>query len=122
MSDERSRRMRWRLVLGEGAEDALGGLAGEWQARDAALAYLYDREYGAARNTRMGAGSLDPLAADGARLDQPGTRAIPAARRSSARAGCAGALPARGDGHQPDLLSRAQPSPTLLKAVLRNST
>ena len=62
-SRDLTRQVRWRLVLGSGADDVLGGLPGaEWQAREAALAYLYDREYGPGRNVRPGGerGSLDP--------------------------------------------------------------
>jgi Mg-chelatase subunit ChlD len=55
MTSNRSRLIRWRLVLGAGAESALGcQLDGDGAARDLALAYLYDREYGAGRNVRRG--------------------------------------------------------------------
>ena len=55
MTDDRSRLVRWRLVLGAGAEGALGcDLSGAAAAQDEALAYLYDREYGAGRNVRPG--------------------------------------------------------------------
>ena len=54
MSD-RTRLVRWRLVLGAGAESALGcGLSGSAAEQDRALGYLYDREYGAGRNVRQG--------------------------------------------------------------------
>jgi hypothetical protein len=47
---------RWRLVLGAGAEQALGcTLGGTDAARDRALGFLYDREYRSERNVR-GAG------------------------------------------------------------------
>ncbi len=55
MSSERERLVRWRLVLGSPAEDALGGLGGEAAGMDEALGYLYDRE-GADRNVRGGDG------------------------------------------------------------------
>ncbi|TNE85822.1 MAG: VWA domain-containing protein [Deltaproteobacteria bacterium] len=56
---------RWRLILGEAAEDGLGGqgLDSEWLARDAALEWLYGREgEGAARGSGGPdrEGSLDP--------------------------------------------------------------
>ena len=55
MSDEfKKRQRRWRLVLGEGSEEVFGGLSEEWQKRDRALGYLYGREYGASRNVRSG--------------------------------------------------------------------
>jgi uncharacterized protein with von Willebrand factor type A (vWA) domain len=54
MSD-RTRLVRWRLVLGAGAQGALGcELDGPEAAQDEALGYLYDREYGASRNVRQG--------------------------------------------------------------------
>ena len=53
MSD-RTRLVRWRLVLGAGAQGALGcDLDAAAQAQDHALGYLYDREYGANRNVRQ---------------------------------------------------------------------
>jgi Mg-chelatase subunit ChlD len=58
VSAENERRARWRLVLGEQAGDALGGcLDATGAARDRALGFLYDREVGAERNVRRG--SLD---------------------------------------------------------------
>ena len=122
MLDDRSKRTRWRLVLGPGSEGCLGGLPdGEAQARDQALGYLYDREYGGKRNVRRtgGKGSLDP-----SQLTVPvwinavhelfPQRTIERIEKD--------ALERYGIDEMvtnPDLLSRAQPSPTLLKAVLR---
>lgn len=59
---------RWRLVLGSGCEEVMGGISSEeWQQREALLSYLYDREYHAGRNVRKaggksrdGSGTLDP--------------------------------------------------------------
>jgi Mg-chelatase subunit ChlD len=49
---------RWRLVLGEASEGALGGqLDGQGQAMDAALAWLYGREEELAGRDVRGAGS-----------------------------------------------------------------
>lgn len=123
MTDNRARRIRWRLVLGPGSEGCLGGLPeGEWQEREQALGYLYDREYGAGRNVRRssgGKGSLDP-----SQLTVPDwinavhelfpQRTIERIEKD--------ALERYGIEEMvtnPDLLRRAQPSPTLLKAVLR---
>src|SRR4051812_49006958 len=53
------RRQRWRLVLGEESQDAMGACEGVVAARDRALGFLYDREVGAERNVRHG-GTLDP--------------------------------------------------------------
>jgi hypothetical protein len=50
---EREALTRWRLVLGAGAEEALGcSLGGTDAARDRALGFLYDRSYGGERNVR----------------------------------------------------------------------
>ncbi len=56
------RQLRWRLVLGEGVEELLGGtLEGGAGRQDRALGYLYNREYGGKRNVRggMGVGEKD---------------------------------------------------------------
>ncbi len=112
-------RIRWRLVLGGGAEEMLGGLSGEWAAREAALGYLYDREYGPGRNVRAtGPGSLDP-----SNLTVPDwinavhtlfpKRTIERLEKD--------ALERYGLDEMvtnPELLARAQPSQALLKAVL----
>jgi Mg-chelatase subunit ChlD len=51
--DPRERKARWRLVLGPGAEDLLGDcLDDQMRACDSCLGFLYDREYGAGRNVR----------------------------------------------------------------------
>ena len=53
MTNDRTRKTRWRLVLGAGSSDALGtDLDKAWGQRDTALGYLYDREYGSGRNVR----------------------------------------------------------------------
>lgn len=57
-------KIRWRLILGDEAEGVCGGLGAEDADRDAALEYLYGRE-GQGRNRRGGVaaggkGSLDP--------------------------------------------------------------
>jgi Mg-chelatase subunit ChlD len=55
--------IRWRLVLGEDAEQGLGcGLDAAEARRDRALGYLYNREYRSGRNVRPGkdrAGGLE---------------------------------------------------------------
>jgi Mg-chelatase subunit ChlD len=124
----RQRLQRWRLVLGSGAEDVLGGLPDEdWAAREEALGYLYDREYAPGRNVRRqgsrtgqrGQGGLEP-----SRLTVPEwinavhqlfpRRTIERIERDALeRYGLEEMVT------NPDLLRRARPSPTLLKAVLR---
>lgn len=51
MSDPK-RMSRWRLVMGEGSEQLCGGLGADDQVRDDCLGFLYDREYGHGRNVR----------------------------------------------------------------------
>jgi Mg-chelatase subunit ChlD len=119
---DNSRLIRWRLVLGPGSEQALGGLpAGEWQEREEALGYLYDREYGAGRNVRarQGPGSLgesqlsvpDWINAVHELFPQKTIERIE--KDALERYGIEEMVT------NPELLARAQPSQTLLKAVLR---
>ncbi len=113
------RRLRWRLVLGEGVDAYTGELAGAWLARDRALSYLYDREYGAERNVRQGGGSLDA-----SQLTVPDwinmihelfpQRTIERIEKDALERYHLDEMVTN-----PDLLSRAEPNPTLLKAVLR---
>ena len=103
MSD-RERLVRWRLVLGHGAEEALGcSLDGAAAGQDQALAYLYDREYGQGRNVRGAgqAGRPRRLAAHRARLDQCRAHALPQEDHRADREGRARTVPARRDGDQP---------------------
>lgn len=53
MSKERIRKTRWRLVLGAGAEDCFGGIDAEGAKQERCLGFLYDREYGQKRNVRQ---------------------------------------------------------------------
>ena len=59
--NSRDRKIRWRLILGNEANDSCGALEGVDAERDAALEYLYGRE-GQGRNRRSGGkgASLDP--------------------------------------------------------------
>ncbi|HEY3321627.1 MAG TPA: VWA domain-containing protein [Planctomycetota bacterium] len=114
------RKLRWRLVLGDGAQTALGGLEGEWAERDGALDFLYCRET-AGRNVRpaderrggMGDSALtvpDWINAVHTlfpkktieRLEQDALERYQIQEMVT----------------NPELLKRATPSPTLLKAVL----
>ncbi|MGC4047912.1 MAG: VWA domain-containing protein [Armatimonas sp.] len=118
-SESEIRRQRWRLVLGAGSEDALGGLSSGWAEREAALGFLYDREYGSSRNVRPGPGSLDE-----SNLTVPDwinqvhelfpKRVIERIEKDALeRYGLEELVT------NPELLKRAEPSQTLLKAVLR---
>ncbi len=123
----RRRKVRWRLVLGEGSGEALGGLEGEDRARDDALGFLYDREYDAGRNAR-GRGGERVGERKGGLEDSQLTipewinavhtlfprRTIERLEQDALERYQLEELVTR-----PELLSRAQPSMSLLKAVLR---
>jgi Mg-chelatase subunit ChlD len=118
---QRTRRVRWRLVLGPGAEEVLGGtLEGDAQRQEEALAYLYDREYVSRRNVRRG---LGPGSLSASQLTVPEwinsvhelfpRRTIERIERDALERYQLEEMVTN-----PDLLRRAQPSATLLKAVL----
>lgn len=120
------RRARWRLVMGEGAEQLCGGLGPEDQARDECLAFLYDREYGGGRNVRGraadGSGAQGGLGASALTVPDWINRVhelFP--QRTIERLEKDALERYRLDEMvtNPDVLARAQPNPTLLKAVLR---
>ncbi|EMY79329.1 uncharacterized protein YehP [Leptospira weilii serovar Ranarum str. ICFT] len=54
MKEDFTALVRWRLILGNGSEQSLGGqtLTSEQQRMNGACEYLYGREYGSGRNTR----------------------------------------------------------------------
>ena len=120
--DDKKRMARWRLVLGKGAEDVTGGLSGEMAQMEEALGFLYDREYGQGQNVR----SEDRTGG----IDGSGVMSVPdwinqvhqlfpqktieriekdALERYKLEEMVT----------NPELLKHAQPSQTLLKAVLR---
>lgn len=117
------RRVRWRLILGEGADEALGALpAGVCQEQDATLSYLYDREYGPGRNVRGAGGGSGTLDASQLTVPEWINKVHELFPRRTIERLEKDALERYGLDEMvtnPDLLSRAQPSQTLLKAVLR---
>ncbi len=121
MHDERARALRWRLVLGQGVEDVLGGAGdGVWEQRDAALSFLYDREYGPGRNVRgSGRGTLhesQPTVPDwiNAVHELFPRRTIERIEKDALERYQLEEMVTNAE-----LLGRVQPSQTLLKAVLR---
>jgi Mg-chelatase subunit ChlD len=122
------RRIRWRLVLGSGMEDLLGGLSGSWQDRDAAMGFLYDREYGSDRNVRGSGGNGEQGdrtgSLDASQLTVPDW--INAVHELFPRKAIERLEKDALERYQleemvtnPAVLARVQPNPTLLKAVLR---
>ena len=124
VEDERStRRLRWRLVLGAGADECLGGISdSQWQERDQTISYLYDRE-----NNRSGDRNIRPNQSgtlDDSHLTVPDwiNRVHELFPRKTIERIEKDAL----ERYQleemvtnPEVLRRSQPSESLLKAVLR---
>jgi hypothetical protein len=119
-----NRLVRWRLVLGQGAEEALGcSLEGRAAEQDQALGYLYDREYGPGRNVRGGSGSGKTGSLDDSQLTVPDwinavhtlfpKKTIERIEKDALERYQLDEMVTN-----PDLLRRARPNMTLLKAVL----
>lgn len=115
-------KIRWRLILGEGVEDLLGATEGVWQDRDVALAFLYDREYGPGRNVRIsgerGAG-LEPSQLTVPEWINQVHELFPQRTIERIEKDALERYQLEEIVTNPELLGRAQPNMTLLKAVLR---
>jgi hypothetical protein len=122
MAEEDKRRLRWRLLLGESTEDLLGGLSAEWQDRETAIGYLYDRE-NADRNIRKDQqgreGSLDLSELTVPDWINAVHELFPQKTIERLEKDALERYHLEEMVTNPDLLARVQPSPTLLKAVLR---
>jgi Mg-chelatase subunit ChlD len=122
MAEQEKRRLRWRLLLGESTEDLLGGLSAEWQDRETAIGYLYDRE-NADRNIRKDqqdrSGSLDPNELTVPDWINAVHELFPQKTIERLEKDALERYHLEEMVTNPDLLARVQPSPTLLKAVLR---
>jgi Mg-chelatase subunit ChlD len=121
MAEQEKRRLRWRLLLGESTEDLLGGLSAEWQDRETAIGYLYDRE-NADRNIRKDQqreGSLDPSELAVPDWINAVHELFPQKTIERLEKDALERYHLEEMVTNPDLLARVQPSPTLLKAVLR---
>jgi len=120
MSEE-LRRLRWRMVLGAQSEEDPQGLGQEWQARDRLLSFLYDREYTGGRNVRAksGAGSLDASQLTVPDWINQVHELFPKNSIERLEKDALERYQLEEMVTNPELLSRAEPSETLLKAVLR---
>lgn len=120
--DPRQNLVRWRLVLGHDAEEGLGCTLDGVEARqDAALDYLYRREYGSGRNVRQAggrAGSLDPSALSVPEWINAVQSLFPRRTIERLEKDALERDKIEEMVTNPELLKRAQPSQTLLKAVL----
>ena len=123
LSDDISRQARWRLVMGTGSEQLCGGLSSEEQAVEESLNYLYDREYGDERNVRQedgkrsgGLGDSDLTVPDWINKIHElfPQRTIERLEKDALERYQLDEMVTN-----PDVLARAQPNQTLLKAVLR---
>ena len=118
--DEQQRKARWRLILGADSEEGLGGLDGQGTARDRALSFLYNREIGGRRNTYTGkSGGLGDSALTVPDWINAVHELFPQRTIERLEKDALERYNLEEMVTNPDLLSRAQPSQTLLKAVLR---
>jgi Mg-chelatase subunit ChlD len=109
--------------MGAGSEQLCGGLSGEDAQRDACLAFLYDREYGQGRNVRaqdkerrggLGESALSVPDWINAVHDLFPKKTIERLEKDALERYQLDEMVTN-----PDVLARAQPNVTLLKAVLR---
>jgi Mg-chelatase subunit ChlD len=123
MDEQQKRMVRWRLVLGNDADSFCScGLNAEQLEQDAALEFLYGREYGSGRNVRrdedrtggMGESALTVPDWINAVHELFPKRTIERLEKDALERYQISELVTN-----PDLLRRAIPSATLLKAVLR---
>jgi len=115
-------KIRWRLILGDEAQDICGGVQGEDADRDAALEYLYGRE-GRGRNRRAGGrrdqkGSLDPSQLTVPEWINAVHTLFPQRTIERIEKDALERYKVQELVTNVDLLKRAEPSMTLLKAVL----
>lgn len=117
MTDSRKPLERWRLLLGEPAAQALGGLSGEAQAMDATLQWLYGRDDGESSGERKGDLSESQLSVpdwiNAVHSLFPREVIERLERDAVERYGIKEIVT------NPEVLARIEPSVTLLRAVLR---
>lgn len=118
-----SRQARWRLVMGPGSDQLCGGLSGENQERDVCLSFLYDREYGKGRNVRQKDGERDGGLEESALTVPEWINQIhelfPKQTIERLEKDALERYQLDEMVTNPQVLARAQPNQTLLKAVLR---
>ena len=122
MPEHPKRMARWRLMLGAGTEDVFGDVPDELAEVEQAVGFLYDREYGPGRNVRTDgerSGSLDPSMLTVPEWINKVHELFPQRTIERLEKDALERYKMEEMVTNPDLLSRAQPSQTLLKAVLR---
>jgi Mg-chelatase subunit ChlD len=110
---------RWRLVLGEAAEGACGGLSGDARAMDSAMEWLYGRDPELSERGVKGQGGRE-----GSMLNSPQWvneihRLFPKETIERLERDAIERFAIDDIVTNPDVLSRVEPNETLLKAVLR---
>lgn len=114
-----NRKARWRLVMGAGSEQLCGGLQGEDLRRDQCLGFLYDREYGPGRNVRGSQGGLEESSLTVPDWINQIHELFPKRTIERLEKDALETYQLDEMVTNPDVLARAQPNNTLLKAVLR---
>ncbi len=118
-----ARQSRWRLVMGAGSEQLCGGLSGEEAQMDSCLGFLYDREYQSGRNVRGGdkggAGGLGESVLSVPDWINAVHQLFPKKTIERLEKDALERYQLDEMVTNPDVLARAQPNITLLKAVLR---
>jgi Mg-chelatase subunit ChlD len=119
---ERGRLVRWRLVLGDSADESLGcALNADEQAQDRALSFLYDREYTPGRNVRKASdrkGSLDPSQMNVPDWINQVHELFPKKTIERLEKDALERYQLQEMVTNPEVLQRAEPNQTLLKAIL----
>jgi Mg-chelatase subunit ChlD len=119
---ERGRLVRWRLVLGDSADESLGcELSAGEQAQDRALSFLYDREYTPGRNVRKVSdrkGSLDPSQLNVPDWINQVHELFPKKTIERLEKDALERYQLQEMVTNPEVLQRAEPNQTLLKAIL----
>lgn len=115
------RRLRWRLVLGAGAESLGNPTEHDWNERDRAISFLYDREHNRKRkrNIRPSAGSLDDSNITVIDWINSVHELFPRKTIETIEKDALERYQLEEMVANPELLKRAKPSEHLLKAVLR---
>ncbi len=124
MNDHVNRQARWRLVMGPGAESLCGDLSDEDAKRDQLLGFLYDREYAKGRNVRGRDASQSSGGLGDSALTVPDWinevhQLFPKQTVERLEKDALERYQLDEMVTNPEVLARAQPNLTLLKAVLR---
>lgn len=118
---EQQRRIRWRLVMGVGSEQMCGDLEEAESQQEQCLGFLYDREYGEQRNVRLEdrRGGLDDTALTVPDWINQVHQLFPRETVERLEMDALERYQLDEMVTNADVLMRAQPSQSLMKAVLR---